>query len=236
MNGKVWGSVGNPANSRWEQIQSEINTCSCRNDPLFVSAKVPARPPVSFRQGCLLLISEAPPETGGFWEARGRDSLRGNILTLLRDKGFQAPNTVDSQEAVDAFVAEGFFLVQTLKWPIANGKTYNSLGPAQKRRLIQHAALAHLQHEIETLAPKGVLAMGNAAWDACRQISQGGSLPKGGIKSARCKDLFINLYKGKLPLNATILPTDYNFNVRRSQVVADFEIFLGRHRWQAKNG
>ncbi len=119
---------------KWENIQNDINSCSCRTDALFVQTpSIPARPPSSFTEKPLLLVSEAPPETGGFWELRVDDSLRSNVLQLLRAKGLQVPANSNSKEALHCFLAGGFFLVQALKWSLANGKTYNNLGPAQKR-------------------------------------------------------------------------------------------------------
>jgi hypothetical protein len=171
--------------------------------------------------------------TGGFWEWRVPDSLRINVLTLLRDRDLQVPDNFNSQEALDAFVAGGFFLVHTLKWPIANKKTYNKLGPAQKRRLVGHAAPRHLQNEIKTLAPKGILAMGNAAWDACRRLSADSNLPAAGVEDA-CgrKDLFMNFLNRKISINASRLPTDYNLNTRLPLITRDLENFLDRHHWQ----
>lgn len=218
--------------SKWENIQNDINTCPCRTDTLFVqTTSIPVRPPSSFTGNPLLLISEAPPETGGFWNLSGDDSLRSNVLQLLRTKGLQIP--ANSKEALDSFIAGGLFLVQTLKWPLANRKTYNNLGPAQKRQLTEHAAARHLQSEMMALAPNGIYAMGNAAWDACRRLSVGAGLPEGGVETVRgMKDLFINLSHRKIPINVSILPTAYNFNTRFPMVLDDFTDFLNRHSWQ----
>ncbi len=83
------------------------------------------------------------------------------------------------------------------------------------------------------LAPKGIYAMGNAAWDACRRLSVGAGLPREGVETARGKkDLFINLSHRKIPINVSILPTAYSFNTRLPVVLEDFTGFLDRHHWQ----
>lgn len=222
--------------STWEAIQYAIDNCACRLSPLFVHDTLPRRPPAPSRQGFLLLISEAPPQSGGFWRSEVSDSLRSNILRLLQSNGLKVPSNFDSQAAVDAFMSSGFFLLQSIKWPLANGRSYNELSSRQGGVLIEHAALAHLRHEIDQLKPKGILAMGNAAWDACRRLSEGSALPRGGVETVKrlaLQDLILRLTDRQVPLNVMLLPTNYNYNTQHEAVEDDFKGFLDRHCWNA---
>jgi hypothetical protein len=78
--------------------------------------------------------------------------------------------------SIDTFLAAGFFLLQTLKWPIAKpgGKrraTFNHLPRSAQQRLLRHTVAEHLKAEIWALRPRGLLAMGKAALGACRLLT-----------------------------------------------------------------
>lgn len=80
--------------AEWQALQRVIDTCpACRSDPGLVP-RLPARsrPWNPSRSGRLLLISEAPPGSGGFWhlpDARADepDDLRAQLLQLLTSQG-----------------------------------------------------------------------------------------------------------------------------------------------------
>lgn len=149
----------------WVSIQTAIDTCSvCLSEELFnATGYPPIRPGSPNNTGRVLFLSEAPPPTGGFWRLNHSDDLRSSLMSLL-DIQSEPP-----REAVDAFIEKGFFLLQSLKWPLV--KTFNHLGPKQQRQLIEHSAQEHLRIEIDALRPKAILAMGKAAWLSCRFLS-----------------------------------------------------------------
>lgn len=182
----------------------------------------PSRPPNPIRPGRLLLISEAPPLSGGFWGTRAQDDLRGNVLTLL---GYQ-----DLAE----FLANNLFLVQALKWPLArvNRKKrpgFNQLGPSQQIRLIDHAVSAHLSKEIDLIAPSVILAMGNAAWRACLKMFKD-NLPcdQSGVERLRGSKFLVPLQNGSALLAITFLPVGQNMRdpARAEAIRQDFKEFI----------
>jgi len=228
----------------WNQVENNIDTCDrCKSEPLFDTKTItPARPWNPVHRGRLLFISENPPVTGGFWETKCDDGLRQNILQLLK-----IPHSCnDHHAALESFLSHRtssgfqFFLVQTLKWPYAKNlkrekkkKGYNqSRHSPGMRRLIEHTVSAHLGAEIGTICPIGILAMGNAAWDACRELSKNKSeLPNGGIETVRGYPYTLQLASGSIALNVTHLPVGLNMNYpnRASEIRQDIEDFLRRH-------
>lgn len=225
----------------WDQVQKNIDTCDCcKSEPLFdTKSIIPARPWNPMNPGRLLMISENPPITGGFWETKGEDGLRQSLIRLLK-----IPSNGNHNEGLKSFLAHRysdhlqFFLIQTLKWPYAEAlrkekKGYNQYRNAPSmRRLIEHTISAHLGSEISAICPIGVLAMGNAAWDACRALSRNKSeLPTEGIESVRGHPYTLQLASGSIPLDVTLLPVGRNMTSPRKagEISQDFESFLSRH-------
>ncbi len=225
----------------WEEIQKNIDTCEyCKSQPLFDTQNIaPARPWNPINHGRLLLISENPPSTGGFWETKENDKLRGNLLRMMNilSRGHH-------DDDVKSFLAHRysdqlqFFLIQTLKWPYVKTqkeqkKSYNRLrSSSSMRRMIEHAAAMHLAPEIAAINPIGILAMGRAAWDACRAISINKSdLPDKGTETVRGHPYTLQLSSGTIALNVTHLPVGLNVNFprREAEIRQDFESFCNRH-------
>jgi uracil-DNA glycosylase len=218
----------------WRIIQDTINACIvCKDDrALFPVNPPPIRPWNPGLPGRLLFVSEAPPESGGFWHVESEDHLRRNILELLGLAGLRLPAKPYKQEALQNFLNANFFLIQTIKWPIQKG-SFNKLGPAEKRRLVEHSVM-HLEREIGLISPTGILAMGNAAWDACLKLNCGNHpLPDAGVETVRGKDYKIELKQGLVPLNVTFLPVNQNMNrsEQRSHILVDLAHFLNLHQW-----
>jgi uracil-DNA glycosylase len=226
----------------WNQIETNTDACDrCKSEPLFDSETItPARPWNPVHHGRLLFISENPPITGGFWENKSDDGLRQNIIRLLKIPH----NGNDHHAALESFLSHQnsiglqFFLIQTLKWPYAKNlrqekKGYNQYRHSTRmRRLIEHTVSAHLGVEIGTICPIGILAMGNAAWDACRELSKNKSdLPNGGIETVRGCPYTLQLASGSIALNVTHLPVGRNMNYpkRAREIRQDIEDFLSRH-------
>ncbi len=225
----------------WGVVQTGINTCDeCQSECLFEQVSPPpCRPWNPVHRGRLLFISEAPPVSGGFWQVGVKDNLRKNILELLRDHGLLVPSDIYRWEALGVFLSGGFFLVQTLKWPLAQRKRkqrpgFNQLGPAQKRRLIIHSVSARLRYELELIAPRGILALGNAAWQACVKLSQHPLTSQSGkMETLRCGDYQVVLPNGSIPLNVTYLPVSKIMKDQKKAkaVREDIGRFLNRHNW-----
>jgi hypothetical protein len=229
--------------SEWAQIETTIDTCDrCKSDPYFDSKTItPARPWNPLHHGRLLLISENPPVTGGFWEKKSDDKLRQNILQLLKIQHSGSDHLAALESFLSHRTSDGFqvFLIQTLKWPYAQKlrqqkKGYNQCRVSPRMRLlIEHTVSAHLGPEIDAIRPQGILAMGNAAWDACRELSINKSeLPIGGIESVRGKSYTLQLASGSIALNVTYLPVGRNINFSNSanEIRQDIELFLGRYK------
>ena len=226
----------------WNQIETNIDTCDrCKSEPLFDTKTItPARPWNPLHHDRILFISENPPITGGFWEDKRDDRLRKNILGLLKIPH----NGNDHHAALESFLSNRtssgfqFFLIQTLKWPYAENMRQQKKGYNQCRhspsmcRLIEHTVSAHLGTEISTICPIGILAMGNAAWAACRELAKNRSeLPNGGIETVRGYPYTLQLASGSIPLNVTYLPVGRNMNYPKSgsEIRQDIENFLSRH-------
>ncbi len=178
--------------NEWEALQSNINTCKiCLSESLFQQVnQPPARPWNPLRAGRLLFLSEYPPSQGGFWKVGVEDKLRKYLFEVLARHGYSFPANVHSPEALHTFLSYAFFLIQTLKWPLRQGLSFNSLAPDEQQRLITHVAEAHLRREIELCAPQHIVALGNAAWQACAKLSAQSPLPspEGGVKKLHSKD------------------------------------------------
>ncbi|MCA9468577.1 MAG: hypothetical protein KC643_24490 [Nitrospira sp.] len=149
----------------WATIQDGIDTCSeCLRNELFKPyLELPIRPGTPIETGRVLFLSEAPPLTGGFWGLAHPDRLRANLL------GFLGIETSPFRHALNSFLKNNFFLLQSVKWPLI--KTFNHLSARQQRGLIEHSAKEHLGSEIETIRPKKILALGKAEWLSCRFLS-----------------------------------------------------------------
>ena len=230
----------------WRLLQEGIHRCAiCLSDAALVSElPVDSRPPSPGSAGRLLLISEAPPSFGGFWRlprpgtSDARDDLRENILTLLQARQLP-PVAAHGPEALESFLSAGFFLVQTMKWPLAKTArrraTFNHLAPKTKVRLITHT-VEHLRSELILIQPRGILSMGNAALDACRQLDELGRLPTGGVEHVRPCNVNrpeICFQKRNVPVDVTYLAVDENVRKpnRALAIREDFDRFLDRHGW-----
>lgn len=224
-----------PHHTHWESVQNAIDTCSiCLHDPALIQiTPAPIRPPNPIASGRLLLISEAPPESGGFWQTKSQDKLRRNILNLLVLPGLQPSNREAGQESLQIFLDANFFLLQAIKWPLKK-KSFNKLSRGEQRRLIGHSVEAHLQHEVALVSPSGILAMGNAAWRARRSLNGAeDTLPDAGVETVRGKDYTMKLQQTLVSLNVTFLPVDQNMNrsEQRGCILEDIAVFLSRHGW-----
>jgi uracil-DNA glycosylase len=216
---------------QWGSFQERINICpDCLSQNVLQHpASSPGRPWQPKKTGRVLLISEAPPASGGFWQVDSGDDLRKNLQVLLK-----LPSTNSHQSCLENFMAQGFFLLQTIKWPIAprsngEGRNFNQLGPAQKRTLIDHSATVHLKAEIDLLSPSRILAMGNAAWQACQTLSPTTLKDRiGGVRLAHQYHLEFLMPHGLIPLHVTLLPLKQNlrFPEQKGLIQDDFENFL----------
>jgi hypothetical protein len=130
------------------------------------TTELPARPPAP-TGGELLFISEAPPPEGGFWAAPPvTDDLRRNLFSILQGKDVPLPNA-NAITCLTEFRSQGFFLLQTVKWPLCDSA--RGLRPAE-RNLIEHSIHAHLAFEVSTTRPCAIVAMGRVAAYACGQM------------------------------------------------------------------
>lgn len=139
----------------WAGVQRGCDECPvCRRDSaLETGGQVPARPWWPERQGRFLLISEAPPLTGGFWQTGEYDGLREHLFCVLQGLGRRFPNDLHGDEAIRTFMAGDLFLLQTVKWPLAKGSrkrrpSFNHLGPGTRDALLAHTAASHLGPEL----------------------------------------------------------------------------------------
>jgi len=221
----------------WNSVQARIDACAvCRADRSFETAEPrPCRPPDPKKAGRLLFVSEAPPITGGFWCVQSGDVLRKNLFDLL---GKNIPRSNSSSQSILAgFLEANFFLIQAFKWSFAKDESgerlnFNKIGTKKQRALIDHAVLSHVRDEMLLIAPKGILAMGNAALEICRRVSEKPfGLPSGRVEALREGDYDIVIANRKVPTNVTYLPVGRNMrNVQRAQRIrSDIEHFLRRH-------
>ncbi len=218
----------------WWVSQEQINSCDCRACDLFRQRCVPARPWRPIGEGRILFISEAPPEEGGFWAPRPvEDKLRHYLLDILARLGLPVPEDRHSCEALHSFLLGGFFLVQAIKWPLTEG--FNQLNSGQQKNLIQHSVDHHLRCEVETIRPRGINALGNAAWAACARLHHGQvAFPDGGVTSLRTQDFELRGMDGRaVLLNVTHLPVRQNMKQpqRAQEIQEDVSRFLQRMGW-----
>ena len=171
--------------------------------------------------------------TGGFWCSDSDDRLRTNILAILRQFDLKI-DLASPQEALQSFLSENLFLIQALKWAViedSKGRrlNFNRLPPKQQTRLISHSA-KHLSEEVRLLAPRGVLAVGNAALAACRALATAPTLPRGRVELLRGADHEVMLSTGPTPVNIIFLPVAQNLRVtkRAAAITTDVKHFLQR--------
>lgn len=175
--------------------------------------------------------------TGGFWRTNGDDDLRSQLVFILRRLGGCLDES--SGDVMTNFLAAGLFLLQALKWPLAKRDrkkrpSFGQLGSAQRTRLISHANESHLLPELMLLRPRAILAMGNAAWQACVEFipGDGARLRKLGIRDVRGQCFEARLGSTSVPLGATLLPVDQNMRIgtNASLIRQDVEAFLTPYR------
>jgi len=223
------------AQNDWLNLQNSIDNCEvCHSETLFNCKELrPARPWFPIHTGRILLISEAPPITGGFWNKNAKDNLRRNALELLR-----IPAQRTYQAELEAFLLSDFLLLQALKWPIApwdkgknigESRNFNNLRSGEKRRVIEHSVSHHLKGEIEALAPVGILVLGTAALDALKNLMGFPSdIQREGVEALRGENFVLNLSTGQVPLLVTLLPLPQNFRFpgKKEFIKKDFKEFL----------
>ncbi len=211
----------------WASIQYEINNCPvCLAEKLFRPCNAPPSRPVSPMQtGRILFLSEAPPQTGGFWSDDHPDDLRRKLAELL---GLQ--QSENGKKVLTSFLAKGYFLLQSLKWPLK--RTFNHFGPAQQRQLVEHSTSAHLRSEVQVLKPRAILAMGKAAWMSCLLMSGNTSNRRDrGFEDSLNEERTMTLDGHVIPLRSTYLPVDQNLRIpdRAAQISGHMQNFLVKH-------
>jgi uracil-DNA glycosylase len=222
----------------WALSQRGCDRCPvCQRDPVLMTTEpTPARPWWPEHTGRSVLISEAPPVTGGFWQAGQYDDLREQLFCILQGRGRPFPSDLHGDPALRAFMRENLFLLQTVKWPFAKGRrkrrpSFNNLGRRAQEALIDHTMAAHLGPELALLEPAAVLAMGTAAWQACASLICG-EMCEVPIGQARGKSFAIALAGRSIPLEVALLPVDQNMRrVGEAALIRDdIAKFVTRHR------
>jgi hypothetical protein len=159
-----------------------------------------------------VLISEAPPLSGGFWKTGQYDDLRENLLCILQGLGLGFPGDFHTEAAIRVFIEHDLFLLQTVKWPLVkerHRRSFNHLGRPNQDTLIEHTIAEHLGPELVSLAPKAVLAMGTAAWQACATYIPG--QPRDvRISQVRGQSFQAIIDSQTVPVDVTSLPVDQN--------------------------
>jgi len=224
----------------WAAIQHGCDDCAiCRGDAgLDTKGAVPGRPWWPECQGRLLLVSEAPPVTGGFWRTGQYDDLREHLFCILQGLGCRFPNDLHSDVAIRSFLAENLFLLRTVKWPLAKGNhkwrpNFNRLRPHIQDTLVTHTTATHLGPELVSLAPKAVLAMGTAAWRACGTfVRTRTDLHNLRVTAARGQVYEMAVENQGIPLDVTLLPVGQNMRrpVDAATIREDIGIFFRRYR------
>lgn len=209
---------------QWERIQRDVDTCSvCLPDDAFKSYEYhPARPKYPRHTGRILFLSEAPPQSGGFWTESRADDLRIKLMQLL---GISPRG--NTPQVIASFMEKGYFLLQALKWPLK--KSFNHFGPVQQRKLVEHSASAHLNNEIQALKPRAILAMGKAAWMSCLLMSTSSSCRfDQGFEGNLNEKQTITLQGHVILWRATYLPVDQNLRIpnRADQIQGHIQSFL----------
>ena len=221
----------------WKQIQATIDSCQdCRRiggNLLTSYNQNPARPPyISGRP--VLFLSEAPPPSGGFWAPYpNQDDLRENLFGILRDLHVPLPNNNHVQQTLVAFLAMGFFLIQTIKWPLRSSA--RNLRP-DERQLIEHSVRAHLVLELQMLPPLAIVCLGKVASYACSLCfpsPQFKFAPSTRLKSVRGKRFCVRSPSGfQIDLYPTELPVKRRM-AGRQRIVAEIQQMLQDH-WDAQ--
>src|SRR5437762_1197813 len=155
---------------KWSDLQRTIDQCrecqSLGSGLIMQVEEKPARPPAPIG-GELLFISEAPPTTGGFWvKPPKKDNLRKNLFSILNGLGVPLESP-DARGSLEHFLARGFGLLQTVKWPLCDSA--RTLRPSE-RRLVEHSVTAHLAAEVAAMRPVAVVALGRVACFACGKL------------------------------------------------------------------
>lgn len=206
----------------WHFIQRQIDACLiCLSEQAYKKCEhSPARPWNPCHTGRILFLSEAPPATGGFWNAQAPDHLRRQLLRLI---GMELSG--DPAAEIRKFVERDYFLLQSLKWPLK--KTFNHFGASVQDRLVQHTARAHLGREIEAILPRAMVVMGKAAWRSCLEISaDAANLPI--FSEVLGKNILIRIGTITIPVTVTYLPVAQNLQIseRAAAVRSHISCFL----------
>ena len=210
----------------WAAAQQRCDECAgCRVNRLLVTTgQRPARPWWPECLGRIVLISEAPPSSGGFWETGQYDDLRENLVCILQGLGLRFPSDFRGEAAIRAFMGHNLFLLQTVKWPFVkdkNRRSFNHLGRRNQDAPIEHTIAEHLGKELRLLAPRAVLAMGTAAAQACATYVRGHAR---GLRIGQLRgQSFEAIIDDRLvPLDVTSPPVDQNMRrVEEAAVIRD---------------
>jgi len=208
-------------------VWSELDRCQrCRDQAYALpDAPSPGRPFLAPRDECILFIGEAPPRGGGFWKPGNSDELRERLLTMLPEWPYGLER--HSVAALERFVDAGYFFVQAMKWPLR--ASYNSQRTTS-RVALQHALASHLENEIEAINPKGIIALGAAAMEACTALSKKHGLhtaTRAGVDAERLHHHVFRMGSGRdVPLHTTRLPGRQNDRFKWASIIAhDLKVF-----------
>lgn len=212
-------------------IWSDLDRCEGCKDHRFANADAPrpGRPFQAPKTRPVLFMGEAPPPPGGLWKCRNGDNLRVRLFPSLPQ--WPADLDLDSAEALEHFIDLGYFFVQAMKWPLQHS-SYGQLRREPQRLAFGHAVEAHLDEEVELLEPRAIVALGDAAWQACNVLTQrhGGVPSDLGVAEARGKHhQFLFAQGDAIPFHVTFLPgtTNERFTRGISGVIReDVGVFL----------
>lgn len=199
---------------KWNEIQEDINNCTdCRPahpESLSSTYRQPARPPEPKRAD-ILLISEAPPPQGGFWEQSSDDALRRNLCSII------LPQNKTTTLMLDGFRARSLAFVQTLKWPFLTTSISE----------IRHSTTSHVADEISFIEPREIIALGRVAGRAL-QILYPKSDFAGEFKRLKTIDaLRSDEYDADgRPIRITYLPADRMWNQYDNEIRSDILKFI----------
>ena len=147
---------------KWADIQETIRTCrQCQRleGGFFVPFRGRWPEILEPRPRSILLISEAPPQDGGFWTVQAQtskqDDLREKLLPLLKLSSY------GPDRGLISFRDSGYFLLQSFPRPLK--KSVGNIKVDDLKKLLQHPVATHLKDQITFLSPAAILALGRPA-------------------------------------------------------------------------
>ena len=173
----------------------------------------------------VLFISEAPPMDGGFWAiqppGKRKDGLRGNVLDFLNIDPAHEP------AGLEEFVGAGLYLIQSFQRPLKFSVA--GLSADQRKEMLQHQVHAHLKPQIDYMAPRAILALGETAATAVSLVFPASSFShmfeRGGFRATKGQ---IIAEEGVPLLSATYLPAGPSAGFFKRSWQAGFQAFLDR--------